>query len=244
MNKSLLILGASSDIARAMARKFASEGWSLLLAGRDPELLSRDAADLRLRHNVNVEALKFDAVEFESHASFWAGLAEKPTAVACVFGYLGEQKVSERDWNETKKVIDTNFSGAVSILNMVAEYYESRKNGLIIGISSVAGDRGRMSNYMYGSAKAGFTAYLSGLRNRLSRSNVRVLTVKPGFVATRMTEGLNLPAALTASPQKVAEDIFRAQKRGNPVVYSRWFWRFIILLIVHIPERIFQKLKI
>lgn len=244
MNKSLLILGASSDIARAIARKFASQGWDILLAGRDPELLSRDAADLRLRYKVNAESLKFDALDFESHARFWDGINQKPSAVACVFGYLGDQKISENNWAETKRVVDTNFTGAVSILNIAANYYESQKSGTIIGISSVAGDRGRMSNYIYGSAKAGFTAYLSGLRSRLSKSGVKVLTVKPGFVATRMTENLNLPALLTAQPDKVAADVFRAYKSGKPVVYTRRFWKWIMLVIIHIPERIFQKLKL
>lgn len=193
---------------------------------------------------MNAETLKFDALDFESHQKFWNDISEKPSAVACVFGYLGDQKVSERDWSEAKKTIDTNFAGAVSILNIVANYYESQKNGVIIGISSVAGDRGRMSNYIYGSAKAGFSAYLSGLRSRLSKSGVKVLTVKPGFVATKMTENLNLPGLLTAQPEKVAEDIFRAYKTGKPVVYTRWFWRWIMLLIIHIPERMFQKLRI
>ncbi len=244
MNRSVLILGASSDIARAIARKFGSEGWSLLLAGRDVELLSRDAADFRLRYKVDVEAFGFDAVAFESHARFWDSLPGKPEGVICVFGYLGGQKVSERNWDEAKKAIDTNFTGAVSILNIAANDFEERKSGFIIGISSVAGDRGRMSNYIYGSAKAGFTAYLSGLRARLSKSEVKVMTVKPGFVATRMTEGMSTPALLTATPQQVAADVMRAYKRGKPVVYTRWFWKYIMLIIVHIPERVFRKLKL
>ena len=244
MTKSLLVLGASSDIARAIAKKFASEGWDILLAGRDPELLSRDAADLKLRYKVNAESLKFDALDFEFHARFWDDISQKPSAVACVFGYLGDQKISEVNWAEAKSVIDTNFTGAVSILNIAANSYESQKSGAIIGISSVAGDRGRMSNYIYGSAKAGLTAYLSGLRSRLSKTGVRVITVKPGFVATRMTESLNLPGLLTAQPDKVAEDLFRAYKTGKLVVYTRWFWRWIMLAIIHIPERIFQKLKL
>ena len=242
--RSILILGASSDIARAIAKKFASEGWDLLLAGRDPELLSRDAADLKLRYAVDAKSLKFDALDFDSHVAFWSGIDPEPSAVSCVFGYLGDQKVSERNWDETRKAIDTNYTGAVSILNIIANDYESRKEGLIIGVSSVAGDRGRMSNYIYGSAKAGFTAYLSGLRGRLSKSGVKVLTVKPGFVATRMTENLNLPPALTATPEKVAADIYRAYENGKPVIYTKWFWKWIMLVIVHIPERIFQKLKL
>jgi short-subunit dehydrogenase len=243
-NKSLLILGASSDIARAIARKFASEGWDILLAGRDPELLSKDAADLKFRYSVDSRPLEFDALDFDSHAAFWDGIDPKPSAVTCVFGYMGDQKVSQLDWSEARKAIDTNYTGAVSILNIVANHYESQKNGAIIGISSVAGDRGRMSNYIYGSAKAGFTAYLSGLRSRLSKSGVKVLTVKPGFVATRMTENLNLPGLLTAQPDKVAEDVFRAYKTGKPVIYTKWFWKWVMLVIIHVPERIFQKLKL
>lgn len=244
MNKSVLILGASSDIARAIAQKFGSEGWSLLLAGRNVELLSRDATDLRLRHNADAEAFEFDALDFGSHARFWDSLPAKPDGVVCVFGYLGDQRVSERNWSEARKAIDTNFTGAVSILNIAANDFEERKSGFIIGISSVAGDRGRMSNYIYGSAKAGFTAYLSGLRARLSKSEVKVMTVKPGFVATRMTEGMSTPALLTATPQQVAADVMRAFKSGKPVVYTRWFWKYIMLVIVHIPERVFRKLKL
>lgn len=244
MSKTILILGASSDIARGVADKFASEGWSLLLAGRDSDKLARDAADMKLRHNVAATSLKFDALDFDSHNNFWESISEKPDCVVCVFGYLGDQKVSERDWSEARKAIDTNFTGAVSILNIAANYYEERKSGAIIGISSVAGDRGRMSNYLYGSAKAGFTAYLSGLRARLSKSGVKVITVKPGFVATRMTEGMPLPPLLTASPAAVAGDIYRAFVKGKPVVYTKWFWKFIMLIIIHIPERVFQKLKL
>ncbi len=244
MSKSVLILGASSDIARAIAQKFGSEGWSLLLAGRDVEILSRDAADLRLRHNVDVAAFVFDAIDFESHKKLWDSLPGRPEGVVCVFGYLGNQEVSERNWYEARKTIDTNFTGAVSILNIAANSFEERKGGFIIGISSVAGDRGRTSNYIYGSAKAGFTAYLSGLRARLWKSGVKVTTVKPGFVATRMTEGMNTPALLTATPQQVADDVMRAYKRGRPVVYTGWFWKYIMLVIIHIPERVFRKLKL
>ena len=243
MSKSVLILGASSDIARAIARKFGAEGWNIFLAGRDAESLSRDATDLELRHKVDARAFAFDAIDFESHANFWNSLPVKPDVVVCVFGYLGDQKVSEGSWSEARRTIDTNFTGAVSILNIAANHFEERKSGFIIGISSVAGDRGRMSNYIYGSAKAGFTAYLSGLRARLSRSGVNVITVKPGFVATRMTEGMPLPPLLTASPDAVAGDTYKAFVKGKPVVYTTWFWKFIMLIIIHIPERVFKNVK-
>jgi len=137
-----------------------------------------------------------------------------------------------------------NYTGAVSILNIVANYYVSQQKGIIAGISSVAGERGRQSNYFYGSAKAGFTAYLSGLRNRLFHQQVHVLTVQPGFVYTRMTEGLPLPRLLTATPEKVADSIYLAIRKKKNVIYVKWFWRWIMLIIKCIPEFLFKKLKL
>jgi len=122
--------------------------------------------------------------------------------------------------------------------------FEKRKSGFIIGISSVAGDRGRKSNYIYGSAKAALTAYLSGLRNRLYVANVHVLTVKPGFVATKMTEGMDLPEKLTAQPEAVAEDIYRAQQKNKNVLYTKWIWRWVMLIIKVIPEWKFKRMSI
>ncbi|MFK7924061.1 MAG: SDR family NAD(P)-dependent oxidoreductase, partial [Bacteroidia bacterium] len=118
-----------------------------------------------------------------------------------------------------------------------------RGSGKIIGISSVAGDRGRASNYLYGSAKAGLTAYLSGLRNRLASKGVHVMTVKPGFVRTAMTENMDLPPVITGEPSKVAKDIIRSVRRGRNVIYTLWMWRYIMLIIRTIPERIFKKLS-
>lgn len=129
-------------------------------------------------------------------------------------------------------------------MNVIANEYEQNKNGFIVGISSVAGDRGRKSNYIYGSAKAAFSAYLSGLRNRLHDANVQVLTVKPGFVNTQMTKGMELPEKLTAQPEEVARDIYAAQKKGKDVLYTRWFWRWIMLIIRNIPEFQFKKMSI
>jgi short-subunit dehydrogenase len=145
---------------------------------------------------------------------------------------------------ETLRTINTNFTGAVSILNLVAGYYATQKHGAIIGISSVAGERGRQSNYIYGSSKAGFTTYLSGLRNRLYHSNVHVLTVLPGFVYTKMTEHLTLPKLLTATPAQVAEAVYKSAKRKRNVIYVKWFWRWIMYIIKFIPESIFKKKKL
>jgi len=238
----LLVLGARSDIAKAVAHQFARNGFHLYLAARNHQDLNSDAKDIELRYQVKAQAVEFDALNYDSHQGFYDGLRERPLGVVCAVGYLGDQKNAERDFNEAFRIIHTNFTACVSILNVIANDFESRQQGFIIGISSVAGDRGRQSNYFYGSAKAGFSAYLSGLRNRLSRSSVQVITVKPGFVDTRMTEGMNLPPLLTAQPEAVAESIYKAWQRLQDTVYTKWFWRWIMLVIKSIPERIFKKM--
>ncbi len=240
--KNVLILGATSDMAQAIAKKYAAEGWSLTLAAREPALLEPIAGDLRVRSNAVVAALPFDATDFGSHASFYDGLETRPDAVICVFGYMGDQTAARTDFEEVRRTIDVNFTGAVSILNIAADDFEKRKSGAIAGISSVAGDRGRQSNYIYGSAKAGFTAYLSGLRNRLAGSGVHVMTVKPGFCRTKMTENMDLPAALTASPEQIADAVFKGLQKQRNVVYTLWMWRYIMLIIRHIPELVFKKM--
>lgn len=240
----VLILGAASDMAVAIAKKFASKGFDVQLAARNVQRLQPLKADLGVRYNKSCELLEFDALNFQSHASFFNNLSQKPAVAICVFGYLGENEVAMNSWAETEKIIHTNYTGAVSILNVIGQYFASQKKGTIVGISSVAGERGRQSNYMYGSAKAGFTAYLSGLRNRLFREGVHVVSVQPGFVYTRMTENLPLPALLTAKPEDVAQCIYQAVEKKKNVVYVKWFWRWIMLIIKSIPEFLFKKLKL
>ena len=240
----VLILGATSDIARALAREFARHGYSLQLAARDPSRLETLAKDLRIRFEHEVQTLAFDAIHFDEHAQFYQQLSPAPSVVITVFGYLGDQEKGQSDWQEAATILHTNYTGAVSILNVVAEDFANKKAGTIVGISSVAGDRGRGSNYLYGSAKAGLTEYLSGLRNRMAEVGVSVITVKPGFVDTSMTEDLDLPALLTARPEAVAQDVYRAVKHRKDVIYTRWFWKWIMLVIKAIPERIFKKLKL
>jgi len=240
--KNVLILGATSDMAQAIAKKYAAEGWGLQLAARNMELLEPVAGDLRVRSSANVQTLEFDAADFACHGRFYEALETKPDAVICVFGYMGDQLLARTDLDEVRKTIDVNYTGAVSILNVVAADFEQRGHGAIAGISSVAGDRGRQSNYIYGSAKAGFTAYLSGLRNRLAKSGVHVMTVKPGFCRTKMTESLELPAVLTAEPEQVAIAVFQGLEKKRNTVYTLWMWRWIMLIIRHIPEFVFKKL--
>jgi decaprenylphospho-beta-D-erythro-pentofuranosid-2-ulose 2-reductase len=242
--KCVLILGASSDIAKATARQYAQKGYTILLAGRSAETLEPFSKDLVIRYKIAAKYVAFDAENIGSHTAFYQQLTPVPDIVVCVFGYLGDQEVAQQQWAESNRIIQANYTGAVSILNIVANQMEARKAGVIVGISSVAGERGRQSNYIYGSAKAGFTAYLSGLRNRLTRSGVHVVTVKPGFVDTKMTSGLKLPAPLTAQPAQVASKIVRAVDRKADVVYVLWMWRWIMLIIKCIPEGIFKKLKL
>jgi short-subunit dehydrogenase len=146
------------------------------------------------------------------------------------------------DFSEAQKTIDVNFTGMVSILNIVASDFEARGEGAIAAVSSVAGDRGRQSNYIYGSAKAGLTTYLAGLRNRLAKKGVHVMTVKPGFCRTKMTENLELPGALTAEPEQVADAVFRGMNNKSNVIYTLWMWRWVMLIIKHIPEFMFKKM--
>jgi short-subunit dehydrogenase len=242
--QTILVLGAGSDIAFACASLWAKEGNRILLAGRNIEALNRKSADLRVRFQVESSAHYFDARAYASHAFFYQNLPSVPDVVLCAFGYLGNQENACEDWNEALTILESNYTGAVSILNIAAKDMVARKMGGIIGISSVAGDRGRMSNYHYGSAKAGFTAYLSGLRNRLAHEGIHVLTVKPGFVRTQMTEGLPLPAPLTAEPGQVAQSILSAWKKKKNVLYTLWMWKWIMFIICSIPEGIFKKLKL
>jgi short-subunit dehydrogenase len=167
--KNVLILGATSDIAQAIAKKYAAEGWALTLAARNSEELSAIASDLKIRSDIDAVTVAFDAVAFDTHQDFYASLETKPDVVIAVFGYMGDQMEARTDFVEVQKTIDVNYTGMVSILNIVASDFEERGSGSIAAVSSVAGDRGRQSNYIYGSAKAGLTAYLAGLRRGTDR---------------------------------------------------------------------------
>lgn len=242
--KTALILGGTSDIGIAIAREFASNGFYIHLAGRRMDYLTRLAGDLSIRTGAEVKPVKFDALDYKNHQSFYKSLTPQPDVCICIFGYLGEQQKAETDWEEAERIIDVNYKGAVSILNIAADSLASRKEGSIIGISSVAGDRGRQSNYFYGSAKAGFTAYLSGLRNRMYKKGVQVLTVKPGFVDTRMTEGMNTPRPLTAKPEQVAKAVYKAYTKKKDSIYVLGLWRYIMLGIRNVPEPLFKRLSL
>lgn len=241
--QNILILGANSDIAQALSQKFASEGHHILLAARSSSQLSHAVSDLNIRYSVEAYAVDFDAVHFQNHKEFYEQLPLKPDVVISVFGYLGNQAHAFENFNEAHQIIDVNYTGAVSILNIAANDMCKRGSGSIIGISSVAGDRGRQSNFIYGSAKAAFTAYLSGLRNYAFHYGVHVITVKPGFVQTKMTADLALNPKLTAKPEQVANDVYNAWLKKKNSIYTLWFWKYIMLIIKSIPEGVFKKLK-
>lgn len=202
-----------------------------------------------MRYHADVWVELFEALDFATHAAFFERClarfdGELDGFVLC-HGYMTNQETTEQDWDEAQRTIDVNFTSTVSLLMLAANYFELRKKGYIVALSSVAGDRGRMSNYTYGAAKAGLSAYLQGLRNRLHRAGVQVLTVKPGLVDTPMTAGLLDPQSpLVATPEKIARDINQAIHKRKDTLYSPWFWRFIMGLIRVLPERVSKRLKL
>lgn len=240
----ILIIGASSDVGAELARIFAQKGSDLLLTKRGIEDLEPLRKDLMIRYNINVDLVNLEATDYASHKLLIEPLLENINDVFCFIGYLGDQKKAENDWSEAERIIDLNFKGVVSILNVVANAFEIRKKGNITGISSVAGNRGRQSNYFYGSSKAALTAYLSGMRNRLFKSNVHVMTVLPGFMKTKMTAHLELPPMLTATPEIAASLIYRGHLKKKSTIYVLPVWRYIMMIIVHLPEFIFKKLSL
>jgi short-subunit dehydrogenase len=245
--KSAVILGSASTVARSIALRFAKEGYTLVLADFDHRENERIAADIRVRYDVSCYAIAFDATSYDTHEKLIEDcettLGEVPEGVILCFGYMQDQEVVQKDFVKARRTIDTNFTGAVSLLERYAAIFEERGSGWIAGISSVAGDRGRQSNYIYGASKAGLSAYLQGLRNRLWHKGVHVMTIKPGFMDTKMTYGLNLPKPLVATPDQAAEDIYRALQKRKNVVHVRFFWRYIMLIICSIPEWQFKKMK-
>lgn len=240
----VMIIGALSDVGRALARVYGHEGHPLILAARRAERLIPDVQDLSVRCGVPVRSVELDVLDLAEHGAFLDALGGLPEIVICVVGLLGGQQEAEKSWSQADLIVRTNYLGPVCLLGEIANRMQARGSGCIIGISSVAGDRGRASNYIYGSAKAGFTAFLSGLRNRLSRHGVSVVTIKPGFIDTSMTRNMALPPALTAQPAEIAEAILRAQTHGRDVVYLRPVWRLIMWIIRMIPESLFKRLKI
>lgn len=246
--RKVVVIGATSGIARAISAHLARQGTALVLAGRDGGELDRLAADLTVRYRASAVVEPFDALAYATHATFAQRCLAGPDgadAVVLCFGALEAQEALDADAAAARRILDANLVGAVSVLTEVASAFEERGRGVIAVLSSVAGDRGRQSNYVYGAAKAGLSTYCAGLRNRLFRHGVHVTTVKPGFVSTAMTRGTLDPASpLVASPDRVARDVVRAMERRRDVVYTPWFWRWIMLVIRAVPETLFKRLRL
>ena len=244
--KWILVVGGSSDIGHATALRYAQAGWGVMLAARDMDAARRNADDIKTRTAVEPSVHPIDVLASEQLAAFVAGLPELPDTVVCVVGELGDQVLAQGDPALATKIMRTNFEAPSLLLELIAQQMEKRGSGTIIGISSVAGDRGRASNYYYGAAKAGFSEFLSGLRNRLTLAGkVRVVTIKPGFVYTRMTAHMKLPAFLTVHPDRVADEIFRADvTRPRDVVYVARRFRLVMGVICALPEAIFKRMRI
>jgi short-subunit dehydrogenase len=244
--KKVLILGATSAIAQATVRLLAARGAALYLVGRNAENLAAVAQDAATRGASKVESQALDLNDTDAHEAL-VERAEQALGgldgALLAHGVLGDQAACERSYAETEKVLRTNFLSAVSLLTVLANRFEARKAGTLVVISSVAGDRGRQSNYVYGASKGALNVFLQGLRNRLARSGVAVVTVKPGFVDTPMTAHLQ-KNALFATPEQVARGLVRAADRGANEVYLPGFWALIMLLIRGIPEGMFKRMKL
>lgn len=242
----VLIVGATSAIAEATARMFAARGDALFLAGRRADVLDTIARDLVIRGARQVEIEALDANDLAGHEPMLERaerLLGGLDTVLIAYGTLGDQKASERSTDLTVRELHTNAVSVAALLTRIAARLEERRAGTIAVISSVAGDRGRQSNYVYGSAKALVTAFTSGLRQRLYKSGVAVITIKPGFVDTPMTAAFP-KGPLWARPERIAEGILRAIDRSAGVVYLPAFWRPVMLLICAIPERLFRRLNL
>lgn len=241
----ILIVGATSAMARGCAFAWAAQGQRLLLAGRDEVELTRLAQDLRVRFNTAADVVALDLDDPTPRESWLSALQDRHGQIdglLCAAGWMPDNEAM-RHGMSALQVIQRNFTGPVALINAFADICEQRRHGFIVGISSVAGDRGRQSNYLYGAAKGGFSIYLAGLRNRLFAAGVNVLTVKPGFVDTRMTFGL--PGLfLVADPFWVGQKIVEASDKGRDEVYLPGFWRLILLIIRHVPEVLFKRLKL
>lgn len=242
-DRPVLILGAGSDIARALAAEFAREGHPVQLAARDPDRLERDRADLALRSEAEVTAHPFDVLETAAFETFLDDLPALPHIVISAVGLMGDQDETAADSDLAARVVASNFTGPALFLEAAARRMaELDADTAVIGISSVAGDRGRAKNYVYGGAKAGFSEYLSGMRQKYVRTRVHVMTVKPGFVRTAMTEGMDLPGALTTTPEALAPRILRALAARRMVYYDLKWW-LVMAVIKLVPERIFARMR-
>lgn len=242
--RKVLVIGATSAIAEATARLFAADGDALFLVGRNAAHLEQIADDLRTRGAARVDTLVMDANDLCAHEPMLARAEEalgELDIVLIAYGTLPDQAACERDVDLALAAWQTNAASPMALLTRLANRLEARGHGTLAAISSVAGDRGRKTNYVYGSAKAALTTFLEGLRHRLHGRGVQVLTIKPGLVDTPMTEAFE-KGLLWSTPERVARDIHRAIRRQREELYTPAFWRFVMLVIRSIPRWLFKRI--
>jgi decaprenylphospho-beta-D-erythro-pentofuranosid-2-ulose 2-reductase len=242
----VLIIGATSAIAQEVAKIYAASGSQLFLVARNGQKLEQVVQDLNVRGANAIETLSLDLANIEGHEQIITSADKFMSGIDIALiahGTLPDQKACENSINATVQELHINFLSTVSLLTVLANYFEKQASGCIAVISSVAGDRGRQSNYVYGAAKGGLSIFLQGLRNRLSKAGVCVLTIKPGFVISPMTAEFK-KGILWVQPKKIANDIVSAIHKRKNVVYVPWFWRWIMLIIRNIPESIFKRMSL
>jgi short-subunit dehydrogenase len=242
--KTILIVGATSAIATACARQWASQGARFFLVARNGERLQQVADDLTARGAKLAACHQLDIDSLDQHAAMLDACKAELGAIDIVLvapGTLPDQAACQTDPALAVREFNTNAVSVIALLTPIANVLEAQKSGALAVISSVAGDRGRPSNYLYGSAKAALSAFCEGLNARLFKSGVHVMTIKPGFVATPMTAGLPLPGPLVATPEKVAKDIVRGIEKRGDVLYTPWFWSIIMLIIRSVPKFMFKR---
>ncbi len=242
----ILIIGATSAIAHETAKFFARDGAELFLVARNNEKLEDVSNDLKVRGAKRTDTFLLDLNDLDRHQEMIQTAIDTFGGLDMVLishGTLGDQQLCEQSVEKTLEELTTNFTSVISLLTLLANYFEQQKRGRIAVVSSVAGDRGRRSNYVYGTAKGAVSIFLQGLRGRLSKSGVTVVTVKPGLVDTPMTASMK-KGLLFAQPRKVGKGIYQAMMKGKQVVYLPWFWGPIMLVVKSIPESVFKKVSI
>lgn len=244
--QNIIIFGSTSAIAEECAKLWAANECSIVLIARKPDVLEQQKQDLIVRGAKQCHCIVQDLNDDSKHAELIEECVEKlgKIDVALIaYGVLGEQIEDQNDYAKTQSIFQTNLLSPISILTHILPTLESQRSGSLAVITSVAGDRGRQSNYIYGASKGGLALFLQGLRNRVSRMGIQVLDIKPGFVDTPMTEKFD-KGPLFVKPEVIAEGIHKAIEAKKNIVYLPWFWRPIMTIIKSIPEFIFKKLKL